>query len=208
MDTPEERIAAYDAITATGETASDIQIIHEMAGVDEGIHKYRETLNDEATRLADTPAGSKTFNEVMEDLIPAIALARTKAIEGISNAGECLHPVWWWYISFIAPEKLALITLRSMMGKNTKNAMIGRPATGIFLSIGVATRQQLELKTWLMQSKRAAKETGGRDVAARLSAKSKNFTQRQWINWTRKIVFIQLHLVENFIGRHGLGIST
>ena len=190
LDTPKERIAAYDEITATGGTVSDIQIIHEMAGVDEGIRKYRETLNDEATRLADTPAGRKIFNEVMKDLIPAIALAQTEAIEGIANAGKGVRPVWWWYISFIAPEKLALITLRSMMGKNTKNAMIGRPATGIFLSIGVAIRQQLEFETWLMQSKRAAKETGGRDVAARLSAKSKNFTQWQWRNWTRKIVFI------------------
>ena len=185
LDTQASRMAAYDRIAQESGTVADCQIIHEMDGVSEGIKRYRESL--QTTGLADTAAGRKIFKDVMKDLVPAIAAAQDIAVEGISNSGKGVRPVWWWYISFISPEKLALITIRAMMSKNKKSGYLGRPATNIFVSIGLAVRQQLEFETWLQNSKREAKETGGRDVAARLLARSKNFNQRQWTNWSRKI---------------------
>ena len=187
LDTPEARSAAYDHIAEVGGTVADVQIIHEMEGIDEGIKRYRQTLNDPKTSLADTAAGRKIFKDVMAKLVPAIRDAQNAAADGIANAGKGVRPVWWWYIQNITPEKLALITMRSMLGKHLKKGTVGRPATGVFLCIGLAVRQQVEFENWLAKSKQNSKETGGADVAARLLAKSKNFNQRQFSNWTRKI---------------------
>ena len=56
LDTPEARAEAYDKIAEYGGTMSDVQIVHEMSGIDEGIRKYRATLKDEDTRLAEAHA--------------------------------------------------------------------------------------------------------------------------------------------------------
>ena len=44
LDTPEARAEAYDKIAEYGGTMSDVQVVHEMSGIDEGIRKYRATL--------------------------------------------------------------------------------------------------------------------------------------------------------------------
>ena len=112
LDTPEARAEAYDKIAEYGGTMSDVQVVHEMSGIDEGIRKYRATLKDEDTRLADTAAGRKIFKEVMKELVPQIAEAQNIAADGIANAGKGVRPVWWWYIQKVSPEKLALITIQ------------------------------------------------------------------------------------------------
>jgi len=169
----------------------DAQILHEMAGVDEGVERYQATLQDPATRLSDTAAGRKIFNETMSLLVPAVREAQDIAIDGIANSGKGLRPQWWWYISFVSPEKLAYITMRSILGMRVANGGVGRKATHICLEIGQAVKQQVEFEKWLAESKRTAKETGGRDLAAQLVRRAKNFNQRQWGNWCRKIDSIE-----------------
>ena len=187
LDTPEARAEAYDKIAEYGGTMSDVQVVHEMSGIDEGIRKYRATLKDEDTRLADTAAGRKIFKEVMKELVPQIAEAQNIAADGIANAGKGVRPVWWWYIQKVSPEKLALITIRAMLSKHTKPGTVGRPATGIYLAVGLAVRQQVEFEQWQIRSRAESKSTGTPDIAARLLSKAKNFNQRQFNNWQRKI---------------------
>ena len=172
-------------------TAEDYQILHEMSGVDEGVERFRSTLNDPNLRLADTAAGRKIFNETMTLLIPAIKEAQDVAIDGIANAGKGLRPQWWWYISFVSAEKLAYITMRAILGIRVTNGSVGRRATQICMDIGHAVKQQVEFEKWMAESKKTAKESGGRDLAAQLVRRAKNFNQRQWGNWCRKIDSIE-----------------
>lgn len=187
LDTEEARLEAYDEIAQKGGSVADVQIIHEMSGIDEGVKRYRATLKDDDTRLADTAAGRKIFREVMKLLVPAIADAQNHAADGIANAGKGIRPVWWWYIQKVQPEKLALITIRALLSKHTKPGTIGRPATGIYLQVGLAVRQQVEFEQWQIRSRSDSKANGTPDVAARLLAKAKNFNQRQFNNWQRKL---------------------
>jgi DNA-directed RNA polymerase, mitochondrial len=172
-------------------SSTDLQILHEMAGVDAGVERFEKTLLDPNLRLSDTAAGRKIFNETISLLIPAIRAAQDIAIEGIANGGKGVRPVWWWYISFVAPEKLAYITMRAILGVRMASGSVGRKASGICMDIGLAVKQQVEFEKWLSESKRTAKETGGRDLAAQLVRRAKNFNQRQWGNWTRKIDSIE-----------------
>lgn len=161
----------------------------EMQGVNDGIGKFRKMLDE--GNIADTGAGRKIFKETMNLIVPAIREAQELAIEGIANSGPGVRPVWWWYISFVSAEKLAYIALRSVLGIRMTKSGMGRPARAICLSIGLAVRQQVEFEKWLRDSKDEAKNTGGPDVAARLVRKAKNFNQRQWGNWTRRIKSIE-----------------
>ena len=167
------------------------QINHELDGVDEGVAKYEKYLGDPATRLADTSVGRKIFKETMSLLIPAIAKEQEIAIDGIANAGRGVRPVWWWYLPFVAPEKLAYISLRSALAVRMRDNSVGRSARQICLDIGLAVKQQVEFEAWQKKSKETSKETGGPDLAARLISKAKNFNQRQWGNWTRRIESIE-----------------
>ena len=183
LDTPEDRAVAYD----NAGTLEEIQIIHEMAGIDEGIKKYRDSLLDPKLKLAETAAGRKIFADMMRTLVPAIEDAQDAAIEGIVNSGKGSRAVWWWHISFISAEKLAMMTVKTILGIRTGDFCHGRSATSITLEIGVAVRQQIEFQRWQATSKKTSQETGGPDLAAKLISRAKNFNQRQWGNWTRKI---------------------
>ena len=187
----EARLEAALAVQLGEATPKDLQILHEMAGVDEGVRRFKATLNDPNTRLSDTAAGRKIFNETMELLVPAIREAQDEAIDGIANRGKGLRPVWWWYISFVSPEKLAYITIRSILGIRMATNGVGRKATQICMDIGGAVKQQVEFEKWLAESKAEAQATGGPDLASRLVRKAKNFNQRQWGNWCRKIESIE-----------------
>ena len=92
LGTQASRIAAYDKISEGFGTVADSQIIHEMDGISDGIKKYRDSLVK--TGLADTAAGRKIFKDVIKDLVPAIAAAQDIAVEGISNSGKGVRPVW------------------------------------------------------------------------------------------------------------------
>lgn len=185
------RLTAALAVSLGEASPEDTQILHEMSGVDEGVERYRNTLNDPQMKLADTAAGRKIFNETMEKLIPAILAAQAEAKDGIANSGRGLKPVWWWHIAFISAEKLAYITMRSILGIRMAQGGVGRKATHICMDIGLAVKQQIEFENWLAESKKTAKETGGRDLASDLVRRAKNFNQRQWGNWCRKIEAIE-----------------
>tara|TARA_B100000085_G_scaffold22775_1_gene19158 strand:- start:36142 stop:38625 length:2484 start_codon:yes stop_codon:yes gene_type:complete len=161
----------------------------ELEGVNEGVAKYRKMLLE--GNIADTGAGRQIFKEVMGLVIPAIRKAQEEAVEGIANSGPGVRPVWWWYISFVSPEKLAYIALRSVLGVRMVKAGYGRPARSVCLTIGLAVKQQVEFEKWLRDSKDEAKNTGGPDLAARLVRTAKNFNQRQWGNWSRRIKSIE-----------------
>ena len=161
----------------------------ELAGVEEGVQKFRRLLAE--GRIADAGAGRKIFTEVMQLIIPAIREAQQEAIEGIANSGPGVRPVWWWYISFVSPEKIAYIALRSVLSIRLAQASLGRPARNVCLDIGLAMKQQVEFEMWLRNSKDEAKNSGGVDLAARLVRTAKNFNQRQWGNWSRRIKSIE-----------------
>lgn len=161
----------------------------ELSGVDEGVNRFRKLMSVE--KLHDSGVGRKIFKETMADIVPAIREAQKLAVEGIANSGAGVRPVWWWYISFVSAEKLAYIALRSVLNIRMVKSGIGRPARNICLDIGLAVKQQVEFEKWLRDSKDEAQNTGGPDLAARLVRTAKNFNQRQWGNWQRRIKSIE-----------------
>ena len=167
------------------------QVKFEMAAINEGVEKFRRLLVDKETRLVDTGVGREIFKEQMSLLIPAIKREQEIAIEGIANAGRGVRPVWWWYLPQVEADKLAYLAIKNLLSIRMSDNGLGRPARTICLNIGLATKQQMEFEKWLRESKQQSKTTGTPDVAARLIRTAKNFNQRQWGNWTRKLKAIE-----------------
>ena len=59
--TPHERELLIAHLQASFEDSTDVdhQILHEMSGVDEGVERFRATLTEKSTKLADTAAGER-----------------------------------------------------------------------------------------------------------------------------------------------------
>lgn len=167
------------------------QRMFELAGVNEGVQRFNKLLTDPATKVGDTKVGRKIFQETMRELIPAIEREQAVAVEGIANSGRGVRPVWWWYLPFVKADRLAYIALRSVLNVRMVENGVGRPGRTICLSIGLAVKQQVEFEKWLRDSKMEANETGGPNLAAKLVRKAKNFNQRQWGNWSRRIKSIE-----------------
>lgn len=167
------------------------QVNFEMAAINEGVEKFRRLLVDKETRLVDTGVGREIFKDQMSLLIPAIKREQEIAIEGIANSGRGVRPVWWWYLPQVEADKLAYLSIKNLLSIRMSDNGLGRPARTICMNIGLAVKQQMEFEKWLRESKQTSKTTGTPDVAARLLRRAKNFNQRQWGNWTRKLQAIE-----------------
>lgn len=88
----------------------------EMDAVSKGIERYRE--NDQKAlsegRLAETKPGIRMLNAIMPHFSEALKARRHEAQEGF-GAGARNIPHWWMPILALSPEKLAYITIRTVM---------------------------------------------------------------------------------------------
>lgn len=131
----------------------------EMDGIAEGVKRYQRQIA--GADVVDTPPGQKAMNDAMKSLIPALKLAQEEAFNGIQRGRDSGPANWWWLITLLSPEKLAFITVRSILQCPLVDNHSGRPESRIVLHIGQSVRQQVEWEIWQQREKAKEKETDG-----------------------------------------------
>ena len=180
----------YETCTIPAQSLTvDDQIMVEGECVEIAVKKYRDTNRD--ARLADTMPGRRIFEDAMRNMVPIITKAQNEAIEGIANGGRGVKPVWWWFLPMVEAEKLAFIAIRSILSIKMNEGGIGRKASAICAEIGGSTKNQVEFEKWRRDSAIIAKENDSENFAEKLIRRTKNFNQRQFSNWKRKIDSIE-----------------
>ena len=165
----------------------EVQVQYEMKGVDRGAENVRRMLAASSTSLVDTEPGRKIFADMMNLLIPAIKSAQLEASDDIANGGRGVKKIWKWLILYVPAEKLAYITVRSILAVRMHRQTLGRKGSAITLDIGNGVKMQTEFEMWAKRSAERAAEEGGVDVAKLLIARAKNMNARQWDNWRRRM---------------------
>lgn len=158
--------------------------------VETAVKKYRDSLIN--ARLADTMPGRAIFEDAMRNMIPKISEAQDMAVDGIGNGPRGVKPTWWWYLPMVEAEKLAFITIRAILSIKMNDGGVGRKASAICAEIGGAVKAQVEFERWRRSSAKYAKETDTENFAEKLIRRTKNFNQRQFGNWKRKIDSIEV----------------
>ena len=171
------------------------EIALEIEGVERGIKNMRHNMatstgRDGSTRqnaLLDTEPGRQIFHELMDQLVQPFEVARQEAIEGIANGGRGVKPTWWWLIAHVPADKLAFLTVRSVLTIRMVSRSMGRKANAICLDVGNSVKMQTEYEAWARVSKEKHDESGEPDLAKILMARAKNMNTRQWSKWRKKI---------------------
>lgn len=128
---------------------------HEASGVEQGVARYRQSIAE--AELPDTPPGVLAMREMMGSLIPAIRDAQREAQAGITAQQRGANPQWWWLISYLSAEKLALITARVVMNNAGAFQQVGgRRFTAVAIGIGNHVKTEMEFDNWRRTSKAAA----------------------------------------------------
>lgn len=168
-----------------------IQVEQELASIERGIQLIKNTAWSQGSTLIDTDAGRSMLQELMETLRRPIQEDQDMAAAGIGAGGPGVRPEWWWLIQFIPAEKLAYLTIRSVLSVKMNKISLGRKANAICLEIGNTIKMQIEFEAWARKTKDDQRENGGIDVAAMLLRTAKNMNARQWTSYRRKIEDIE-----------------
>ena len=171
----------------------------ELEGVERGIQHMRSSMatshgRDGSVRqnaLLDTEPGRMIFHDLMRQLIEPFEAARQEAIEGIANGGRGVKPTWWWLIVGVPADKLAFLTIRSVLTIRMVSRSMGRKANAICHDIGNSVKMQTEYEAWAERSKQQSDETGEPDLAKVLMSRAKNMNSRQWSAWRKRIADIE-----------------
>lgn len=173
-------------VTMTEEDRAE-QIDFETKSVERGVKNMQRLIANPSVTLVDTSAGRAIFTEMMQLLIEPITEAQKEAAEDIANGGRGLKKMWKWLILYVPADKLAYMTVRSILAVRMHKQTLGRKASAITLDIGGSVKMQTEFEKFAEKSKEKSKETGESDVAKLLIKRAKNMNARQWDNWRRRI---------------------
>ena len=185
-----DRQLAYLHEQMLGEEVKE-QIVLELEGIERGVRNVRHAMQNEQTNLIDTEPGRHILNDMMYRLTPPIAEAKEEAIEGISNGGRGVKPTWFWFISTVPADKLAFISIRSILSQRMARNSLGRRASAICLEIGNCVKMQTEYELWAKASKRLNETDGTPDFAKLLMRRAKNMNARQFTGWRRRIDLLE-----------------
>jgi DNA-directed RNA polymerase len=163
----------------------------EAEAVEEGVRRYRRAIAE--ADLPDTPAGVIAMREMMAGLVPAIQATQDEAIAGLTAKEKGRNPEWWWYLSFLSAEKLAVITVRMMLTTTFKIEKVPfLRESSLAHQIGSAVMLELEMEKWKRdEAARAKEEAGHVDLFKIMKMRVPNATARDFRRWRRKIAGIE-----------------
>ena len=130
-----------------------------MKSVDRGVLKVQQALGAEK-KLFDTEPGRQIFSECMKLLTRPISEAQEEARTLITGSKRGVKPVWCWLVLPVPADKLAFITIRSILTIRMAQRTIGRKANAIVVEIGNNVRMQTEFEAWLALSRDRHDSTG------------------------------------------------
>jgi hypothetical protein len=198
---PGDEVAAQ-----SGHTPSIVEIEREVRFEHMRIKRATAQYHEIAAKgpVGDTTPGIKLMRDVIPGLTKAIAAAQQEVIDGIgANLGGMGHasPKWWWRISVLHPEKMAIITLRSATECRPHETTVHRSRRNVAKAIGSAVRQELEFEQWEEAERakaaqhradaKAAAEAGEdieprRDLVKLLMTRYPTTNAKTWGRWKAK----------------------
>jgi DNA-directed RNA polymerase len=162
----------------------------EAEAVEEGVRRYRRAIAE--ADLPDTPAGVIAMREMFNGLVPAIRAAQDEAIAGLTAKEKGRNPEWWWYISFLSAEKLAVIAARTLLTTTSTDRTPFIREGSVSIYIGSAVMLEMELERWKADEAEAAREDDKHvDLFKLMKMRQPNATARDFRRWRRKIAAIE-----------------
>jgi DNA-directed RNA polymerase len=163
----------------------------EVDCADAGARRYREA-NAELT-LDQTLPGTTVLRQTVPPLARAVAALQQEAEAGIAEGGRGRNPEWWWLVTQLDAEKLALLVLRATLSTGSAAGRgRDRQVTSLALVVADGIKLQMEHERWVAQEReqtKAAKRAGVErpDLLAALKSRVKRVDARAWKRWTQKI---------------------
>lgn len=151
-----EEVLAHFRHTPPSALQIEQQIRWEHHAVERGVKRYREMTNSMA--LAETTPGMRAMKDIIPKLVPAIKAAQEEAIKSIQDAGKGRQPDWWWLISFLSADQLAVISLKCAFSERSSQATTNRSVQSVARQIGSTIYEQMQFEEWREEERRLVKE--------------------------------------------------
>jgi DNA-directed RNA polymerase len=138
----------------------------EVGGVTRGVERYRNEINKDVSKFADTgrsafadsDVGSKLVDQCMKPLVAGFQEIQEEASMGFTTKGH--SAVWWTPILCLSAEKLAAVTLRTVLAGLQPSVAHARLWTACALKIGANVKQEREFDLWKDRQYQKAREEG------------------------------------------------
>lgn len=162
----------------------EAQARFEVEAFDEGISRYREAL--QARDLTELTMGQRLLREIVPALAERIKAAQDEAEAGLAHRGRL--PLWAWPIGLVEAERLAVITLGTVLSfgrvapdieghyRLTENS---HPLVFAARRVAAAARIQVEYDNWSSDAEPA--------VLKRLERRYPHVNRNVWTRWRRKV---------------------
>ena len=138
----------------------------ETCGIDRGVERYQNELSKDVAKFsdtgrsafADTDVGSKLVDQCMRPLVAGVEQEQAAAQLGFSKKGHTA--IWWLPILCLQPEKIAAVTIRTVLAGLQPEVAHSRPWTACALLIGANIKMEREFDLWKERQYREAREEG------------------------------------------------
>jgi len=148
------------------EEAVRLNVEFETAGIERGVERYRNELSKDISKFsdtgrssfADTDVGSKLVDQCMKPLVEGIKEIQEEATLGFTKRGHCA--VWWLPSLCLPADKLAAVTIRTVLAGLQPEVALSRQWTHCALKIGQNIKQEREFDLWKDRQYREAREEG------------------------------------------------
>ena len=158
-----------------------LQYDRETLCVSEGVRRYKEDVLAAQQRgeEIDTPPGVKLSVDILPGLEKAIEKAQSEAVRALSTNA---HPLWGGPILYLSAAKIAVITLRTVLGTDYQTK-----AQSLAWAIATSIRTEREFELWRDAEKAKAKaDPEAVDVHGLMIRSIRKVNTRNAKDWMRK----------------------
>lgn len=146
-------------------TEIEDQIRWEVASVNRGAERVREQM-EKQKQFGNTEVGMRLISHVAPKLIEKIEEAQAEATAGLTSGKRGAPAFWWWLMVVLEADKLAVITLKSLLAQSPRDFTFNISVTGASATISRNAQTQIDYEDWAASEKektKAAKERGDTD---------------------------------------------
>ncbi len=145
---------------------------------------YREAEEKAAKSktLHDLPPGQRLMLTLAKPLIDRIAVMQDELNEAMGKRGQ--PPLYQVQLQLLQPEKLAIITISSVLRAvlDVEITTTAASVRAISLSLSDAIRCEVEFERWTAEA-----EAGDKKLLQRMERRYPDMTKAQWKKWRAKV---------------------
>tara|TARA_Y100000593_G_C4273360_1_gene318616 strand:- start:469 stop:1419 length:951 start_codon:yes stop_codon:yes gene_type:complete len=205
------------------EEAIRLNIEFETGGIERGVERYKNEISKDIAKFADSgrsafadsDVGSKLVDQCMAPLVKGVREIQEEATTGFSQRGH--QAVWWLPALCLSAEKLAAVTIRTVLAGLQPEVSHARLWTHCALKIGDHVKQEREFDLWRDRQYREAREDGAVNLYKVMCRKVKRIDNRaarrfmrmttdlDRLDWSKDVkLHLGMKLLDTLV-RHGNG---